>query len=54
MVDDDKRRAILARRKEKQSLREIARGVEVSVSVVHRIVTEHETQLLSSAGKDQL
>jgi DNA-directed RNA polymerase specialized sigma24 family protein len=40
VVDDDKRRAILARRAERQSLREIARGVEVSLAVVHRIVTE--------------
>jgi DNA invertase Pin-like site-specific DNA recombinase len=53
VVDDDKRRAILVRRAEKQSFREIARGVEVPVSVVHRIVTEHETQLPSSTGKDQ-
>lgn len=35
VVDDDKRRAILARRLEGQSLREIARGVEVSLAVVH-------------------
>jgi DNA invertase Pin-like site-specific DNA recombinase len=40
VVDDDKRRAILARQGEGQSLREIARGVEVSLAVVHRIVTE--------------
>ena len=53
VVDDDKRRAILARHGEGQSLREIARGVEVSLAVVHRIVTEHEPQLLSSAGKDK-
>jgi DNA invertase Pin-like site-specific DNA recombinase len=42
VVDDDKRRAILARRGEQQSLREIARGVGVSLAVVHRIVAEHE------------
>ncbi|MGN2642456.1 recombinase family protein [Nocardia takedensis] len=35
VVDDDKRRAILARRAEGQSLREISRGVGVSVAVVH-------------------
>ncbi|GAA4890666.1 helix-turn-helix domain-containing protein [Streptomonospora salina] len=35
MVDDDKRRTILARRAEGQSLREIARGVGVSLAVVH-------------------
>ncbi|MFD8104356.1 recombinase family protein [Nocardia fluminea] len=35
VVDDDKRRAILARRGEGQSLREISRGVGVSLAVVH-------------------
>ncbi|WP_067470326.1 recombinase family protein [Nocardia amamiensis] len=35
VIDDDKRRAILARRAEGQSLREIARGVGVSLAVVH-------------------
>ena len=35
MVDDDKRRAILARRAEGQALRQIARGVGVSLAVVH-------------------
>lgn len=35
VVDDDKRRAILARRAEGQSLREIARGVGISLAVVH-------------------
>ncbi|MFE3280075.1 helix-turn-helix domain-containing protein [Nocardia sp. NPDC059239] len=35
VVDDDKRRAILARHAEGQSLREIARGVGVSLAVVH-------------------
>ncbi|MDX6291969.1 MAG: hypothetical protein QOH50_1044, partial [Kribbellaceae bacterium] len=44
VVDDDKRRAILARQGEGQSLREIARGVEVSLAVVHRVVTEHGAQ----------
>lgn len=42
VVDNDKRRAILARRGEGESLRTIARGVEVSLAVVHRVVTEHE------------
>jgi DNA invertase Pin-like site-specific DNA recombinase len=50
VVDDDKRRAILARRAEGQSLRAIASGVGVSLAVAHRIVTEHETQLLSGIG----
>ncbi|MEU6587198.1 hypothetical protein [Nocardia sp. NPDC046763] len=35
-VDDDKRRAILARRAESQSPREISRGVGVSLAVVRR------------------
>jgi len=43
VVDDDKRRAILARRAEGQSLREIARGVGVSLAVVHGEVKEAET-----------
>ncbi|MFD7161722.1 recombinase family protein [Kribbella sp. NPDC059898] len=43
VVDDDRRRAILARRNEGESLRVIAAGVGVSLAVVHRIVTEHET-----------
>lgn len=42
VVDDDKRRAILARRAEEESLREISRGVGISLAVVHRIVTEAE------------
>ncbi|WP_216915247.1 recombinase family protein [Nocardia noduli] len=42
VVDDDKRRAILARRAEGQSLREIARGVEVSLAVVHGVVKAAE------------
>jgi DNA invertase Pin-like site-specific DNA recombinase len=41
VVDDDKRRAILARRGEGESFRTIANGVGVSPSVVHRVVTEH-------------
>lgn len=45
VVDDDKRRAIIARRAEGQSLRTIAAGTKVSLAavVVHRVVTEHET-----------
>ncbi|MBF6358300.1 recombinase family protein [Nocardia higoensis] len=35
VIDDDKRRAILARRAEGQSLREIARGVGISLAVIH-------------------
>lgn len=40
VVDDDKRRAILARRAEGESLRTIAKGTEVSLAVVHRVITE--------------
>nr|WP_042185409.1 recombinase family protein [Kibdelosporangium sp. MJ126-NF4] len=43
VVDDDKRRAILARRTEGQSLREIARGVGISLAVVHGVVKSDET-----------
>lgn len=39
VVDEDKRRVILARKAEGQSIREIARGVGVSVGVVHKVVT---------------
>jgi DNA invertase Pin-like site-specific DNA recombinase len=42
VVDEDKRRAILARRAEGQSLREISRGVGVSVAVVHGEVAAAE------------
>ncbi|MEK8142834.1 hypothetical protein NKH18_13370 [Streptomyces sp. M10(2022)] len=35
-MDSDKRRVILARRAEGQSIREIAAAVEVSVGVVHK------------------
>lgn len=42
VVDADKRRAILARRAEGQSLREIARGVGVSLAVVHGEVKASE------------
>ncbi|MFI5501123.1 recombinase family protein [Nocardia asteroides] len=42
VVDDDKRRAILARRAEGQSLREISRGVGVSLAVVHAEVQAAE------------
>ncbi|MFD8689675.1 recombinase family protein [Streptomyces sp. NPDC059651] len=36
VVDDNKRRVILARRAEGQSVREIAAAVKVSIGVVHR------------------
>ena len=49
MVDADKRRAILARHAEGQSLREIARGVGVSLAVVHGEV--RTAQAAESAGQ---
>lgn len=42
VVTPDVRRAILARRDENESLRTIARGVGVSLAVVHRVVAERE------------
>jgi DNA invertase Pin-like site-specific DNA recombinase len=50
VVDDDKHRAIIARRAEGESFRVIARGVKVSVAVVHRVVTEHELQAGENAA----
>lgn len=47
VLDDDKRRAIRSRRAEGQSLRQISRGVGVSVAVVHAAVqtnTDEEQQ----------
>ncbi|MGW5570377.1 hypothetical protein ACWEVD_04180 [Nocardia thailandica] len=43
VVDDDKRRAILARHAEGQLLREFWRGVGVSLAVVHGEVTAART-----------
>jgi DNA invertase Pin-like site-specific DNA recombinase len=48
VVDDDKRRAILARRNEGQSLRSIAAGVGISLAVVHKVVTEAEAASTAS------
>lgn len=42
VVTPDVRRAILARRDENESLRTIARGVGISLAVVHRVVAERE------------
>lgn len=50
VVDDDKRRAILARRAEGQSLREIAEGVKVSLGVVHGVVA---ASLVPVLGNDE-
>lgn len=40
VIDDDKRAAILARRAKDESVREISRGVGVSVGTVHKVLTE--------------
>jgi len=42
VVDDDKRRLILARRAEGESIRQIAAGVKVSIGVVHKTIIAHE------------
>lgn len=39
VINDDKRAAILARRAKDESVREIARGVGVSVGTVHKVIT---------------
>ena len=44
VVDDDKRAAILARRKRGESLRTIAAGVKVSVGVVHKTLTDAQQE----------
>jgi DNA invertase Pin-like site-specific DNA recombinase len=44
VINEDKRRAILARRAEGQSPREISRGVGVSLAVVHGEVVTAETR----------
>jgi DNA-directed RNA polymerase specialized sigma24 family protein len=40
VVDDDKRAAILARRQRGESIRTIAAGVDVSIGVVHKTLTD--------------
>ncbi|GAB4590336.1 recombinase family protein [Nocardia sp. IFM 10818] len=54
VVDDDKRRAIRARRNEGQSLRTIARGVGVSLATVHAEVkaAENLDQALAQLPED--
>lgn len=42
-VDEDKRAAILARRNRDESIREIAAGVGLSVSTVHKVVNGSDT-----------
>ena len=40
VIDDDKRRVILARREKGESIRMIARVLDVSVGTVHTVLTE--------------
>ncbi|MEO3811169.1 hypothetical protein ABGB17_19410 [Sphaerisporangium sp. B11E5] len=44
VVDDDKRTAILDRRRRGESIRTIATGVKVSVGVVHETLAEAREQ----------
>ncbi|WP_405152000.1 hypothetical protein OG589_10055 [Sphaerisporangium sp. NBC_01403] len=48
VVDDDKRAAILDRRKRGESIRTIAAGVKVSVGVVHKTLAQ--AQLAAAEG----
>lgn len=41
VVDADKRRVILARHAEGESIRTIARGTKLSVGTVHNVITDH-------------
>lgn len=52
VVTPDVRRAILARRDENESLRTIARGVGVSLAVVHRVVAEREAATMPQSAAD--
>ncbi|WP_411815815.1 recombinase family protein [Gordonia sp. SND2] len=49
VIDDDKRAAILARRAKDESVREISRGVGVSVGTVHKVLTENHAVEARSA-----
>ncbi|TDC99060.1 helix-turn-helix domain containing protein [Nonomuraea deserti] len=49
-VDDDKRAAILARRQRGESIRTIAAGVDVSIGVVHKTLTD--AQRAAEAAED--
>ncbi|MER5626707.1 hypothetical protein ABT061_37320 [Streptosporangium sp. NPDC002544] len=42
VVDDDERAAILARRQHGESIRTTAAGVNVSVGIVHKTLTDTE------------
>lgn len=43
VIDDDKRAVILARREKGESIRMIARVLDVSVGTVHTVLTEEST-----------
>jgi len=44
VVTDDRRRTILARRTEGESIRQIARGVGISTAVVHRVLHQEAAE----------
>ncbi|MFB4302416.1 hypothetical protein [Actinomadura sp. NTSP31] len=50
MVDDDKRAAILARRERGESVGTAAAGVDVSIGVVHKTLTDG--QRAAAAAED--
>lgn len=43
VIDDDKRAVIMSRREKGESIREIARALDVSVGTVHAVVTDAST-----------
>lgn len=43
VINDDKRAVILARREKGESMRVIARVLDVSVGTVHSVITEHDS-----------
>jgi DNA invertase Pin-like site-specific DNA recombinase len=53
VVDPDKKRAILARRAEGESLRTIAAGVGISLGVVHRVIAEDEAAPVIEAAAEE-
>lgn len=53
VVDPDKKRAILARRAEGESLRTIATGVGISLGVVHRVIAEDEAATVIEPAEEE-
>jgi DNA invertase Pin-like site-specific DNA recombinase len=54
VVDDDKRAAILDRRRRGESIRTIAAGVGVSIGVVHKTLADTETEPHQSAAVNRV